>query len=183
MPVRTSVPCLAKRSFISAVFRTFDQLGVQLRDRVARHAGGPDHALERAGLEAGQALLGDRRRIRRASARAARSRSRAPAACRPAPCGQVASMPLKSTSRLAARRPRRPRRSRLCTGCRSSCTPGALRELDAGELRRAADAGDGEVELAGIRLGERDQLLHVLRLHRRDAPRARAANTTPSPPA
>ena len=43
----------------------------------------------------------------------------------------------------------------------------ALRELDAGELRRAADAGDGEVQLAGIGLGHRHQLLHVLHLHRR----------------
>src|SRR2546422_3975157 len=35
-----------------------EQLRVQRRRRLARHSGGPDQALERSGLEAGQALLG-----------------------------------------------------------------------------------------------------------------------------
>ena len=38
-------------------------------------------------------------------------------------------------------------------------------EQFAGEMRQAAGAGGGEIELAGLRLGERDQLAHVLRRH------------------
>ena len=71
VPVRTSVPSLAKRSFMSAVLRTRTSSRVQLRDDLARDAGRADDALERAGLESGQALLGDRRRIGRRGTRCA----------------------------------------------------------------------------------------------------------------
>ena len=35
-------------------------------------------------------------------------------------------------------------------------------EQFAGQMRQAADAGGGEIEFAGLRLGERDQLGHVV---------------------
>src|SRR5216117_3967844 len=54
VPARTSVPCFAKRSFISAELSTLISSEFSFVT-LARDAGGSDHALERAGLEAGQA--------------------------------------------------------------------------------------------------------------------------------
>ena len=42
---------------------------------------------------------------------------------------------------------------------------GGQLEQFAGQMRQAADAGGGEIELARLRLGERDQLAHVLGGH------------------
>ena len=51
-----------------------------------------------------------------------------------------------------------PRRGRA----RARCRPGGELEQFAGEMRHAARSGRGEVELAGLRFGERQKLLHVV---------------------
>ena len=148
VPARTSVPSLARRSFISAVLSTRTSSAFSFATMSLRNAGGADDALERSGLEAGQALLGDGRRVgRRGEALRAGDREGAQPAARDRwPGGEHA---VEEHLGLRADDPSDRVRAAL-VGDVGPLHAGALRELDAGELRRAADAGDGEVELAGI---------------------------------
>ena len=172
---RTSAPCAASFSLISGVARIFCTSLASFDTICGGVPGRREDALPRSGLESRIAALGDRRHVRD---------GRQPIRTRHREDAQLPAFHLRIRREHAVEQQVRLSADDVGDRLRAALVRDvgpvdlrALRELDAGEVRRTAGRRRRVIELARLRLGERHELGHVLRrharIHREDVRRVR----------